>query len=87
MSIYALKKGEVKRITIKEAAAYYGIGMKFLRRCAENEEGKFSVICGNRVMIIKDRFEEYLNACSESGKPFGDFLEEEIDDEVESWEE
>ena len=82
-----LKLNEKYMLTIKEAAAYYGIGMKFLRRCAENEEGKFSVICGNRVMIIKDRFEEYLHACSESGKPFGDFLEEEIETEVESWEE
>ena len=82
-----LKLNEKYMLTIKEAAAYYGIGMKFLRRCAENEEGKFSVICGNRVMIIKTKFEEYLHACSESGMPFGDFLEEEFDSEVESWEE
>ena len=57
-----LKLNEKYMLTIKEAAAYYGIGMKFLRRCAENEEGKFPVICGNRVMIIKTRFEEYLHA-------------------------
>lgn len=74
-------------LTIKEEAAYYGIGMKFLRRCAENRGSKFSVICGNRVMIIKDRFEEYIQACCKSGKSFGDFAEEEFDDEVESWEE
>ena len=41
----------------------------------------------DRVMIIKDRFEEYLQFCCESGKPFGDFVEEDFDDEVESWEE
>ena len=35
-----LKLNEKYMLTIKEAAAYYGIGMKFLRRCAENEEGK-----------------------------------------------
>lgn len=52
--------------TIKEAAAYYGIGIKFLRRCAENGESKFGVICGNRWMIIKDRFEKYLQSCSDS---------------------
>ena len=82
-----LKLNEKYMLTIKEAAAYYGIGMKFLRRCAENGESKFSVICGNRVMIIKDKFEEYLYACSESGKPFGDFVDEEFDNEVESWKE
>ena len=82
-----LKLNEKYMLTVKEAAAYYGIGMKFLRRCAENEESKFSVICGNRVMIIKDRFEEYLHACSESRKPFGVFLDEEYEEEVESWEE
>ena len=37
-------------------------------------------------MIIKDRFEEYLQACCKSGKSFGDFAEEEFDTEVESWE-
>ena len=82
-----LKLNEKYMFIIKEAAAYYGIGMKFLRRCAENEESKFLVIFGNIVMIIKDRFEVYLFDCSESGKPFGDFDEEEFDTEVESWEE
>ena len=83
----ALKLNDKYMLTIKEAAAYYGIGMKFLRRCAENEDNKFGILCRNRWMIIKDRFEEYLHDCSESGKPFGDFVEEEFDDEVESWEE
>lgn len=78
-----LKLNEKYMLTIKEAASYYGIGMKFLRRCAENEDTKFGILCGNRWMVIKDRFEEYLNACSESGKPFGDFMEEEFDSEVE----
>ena len=82
-----IKLNDKYMITIKEAAAYYGIGMKFLRRCAENGESKFSVICGNRMMIIKDRFEEYLQSCCESGKPFGDFVEDDCDGEVESWEE
>ena len=82
-----LKLNDKYMLTIKEAAAYYGIGMKFLRRCAENEESNFSIICGNRVMIIKNRFEEYLQFCCESGMPFGDFMQDEYDNEVESWEE
>ena len=36
-----LKLNDKYMITIKEAAAYYGIGIKILRRCAENEESKF----------------------------------------------
>ena len=55
-----LKLKEKYMLTIKEAVAYYGIGIKFLRRCAENGDSKFGIICGNRWMIIKDRFEEYL---------------------------
>ena len=82
-----LKLNDKYMLTIKEAAAYYGIGMKFLRRCAENGESKFSLICGNRCMIIKNRFEEYLQFCCESGTPFGDFSEADCDGEVESWEE
>ena len=82
-----LKLNDKYMLTIKEAAAYYGIGMKFLRRCAENEDNKFGILCGNRWMIIKDRFEEYLESCCESGKLFGDFVEDDCDVEVESWEE
>ena len=45
-----LKLNEKYMLTIKEAAAYYGIGMKFLRRCAENEESEYS---GVRVPSVR----------------------------------
>lgn len=60
-----LKLNEKYMLTIKEAAAYYGIGMKFLRRCAENEDNKFGILCGNRFMINRPKFEEFILNSSE----------------------
>ena len=39
-----LKLNHKYMLALKEAAAYYGIGMKFLRRCAENEESNFPIL-------------------------------------------
>ena len=52
-------------LTIKEAAPYYNIGTKKLRRLAEDNLGVFSVYCGNRYMIIKPKFEEFILNSSE----------------------
>lgn len=47
-------------LTMKEASAYFGIGIKRFRRIAENNEGKFTFFIGNRCMIHRQRFESYL---------------------------
>ncbi len=52
-------------LTIREAAEYFGIGIKKMRRLAEEHTDTFSFMCGNRYLIIRKRFEEFLeNTCS-----------------------
>ena len=52
-------------LTIKEASAYFSIGIKKMRRLAEekDEAGNlpaYSIFAGNRYLIIRHLFEEYL---------------------------
>ena len=47
-------------LTIKEAGAYFNIGVKKMRRLAEDNLGVFSVYSGNRYLIIRPKFEEYI---------------------------
>jgi len=47
-------------LTIREAGAYFGLGTKLLRRMAEENAGGFAIMIGNRYMIIRTRFEEYI---------------------------
>lgn len=57
--------GEKYMLTIKEAAPYYNIGMKKLRRLAEDNLGIFSVYSGNRYLIVRPKFEELICNSSE----------------------
>ena len=43
-----------------QAAPYYNIGMKKLRRLAEDNLGVFSVYSGNRYLIVKTKFEDFI---------------------------
>ena len=52
--------GEKYMLTIKEAGAYFNIGIKKMRRLAEDNIGVFSVYSGNRYLIIRPKFEEYI---------------------------
>jgi excisionase family DNA binding protein len=52
-------------LTIKEAAAYFNIGIKKLRRIAEDNLGTVAVYCGNRFLIIRPKFEEFILNSSE----------------------
>lgn len=52
-------------LTIKEAASYFNIGTKKLRRLAEDNLGSFAVYSGNRYLINRTKFEEYLCEISE----------------------
>ncbi len=47
-------------LTIKEAADYFSIGTKKMRRLAEDNLGDFAVYSGNRYLIIRAEFEAYL---------------------------
>ena len=47
-------------LMIKEAAAYFNIGVKKMRRLAEEHTSSFSIYSGNRYLIIRTKFEEFL---------------------------
>lgn len=52
--------GEKYMLTVKEAAAYFNIGIKKMRRLAEDNLGVFAVYSGNRFLIIRPKFEIFL---------------------------
>ena len=52
--------GDKYMLTIKEASNYFSIGEKKLRRLAEEHTGDFAVINGNRYLIIRTKFEQFL---------------------------
>ena len=49
-------------LTINEADAYFSIGVKKLRRMAEDNEGKLAVTMGSRDLIVREKFEEYIDS-------------------------
>ncbi len=64
-------------LSVKEASQYFGIGTKAMRRIAEDHKGHFSVIHGNRYMIIRPKMEEFILECMEQGKGVDIFEENE----------
>ena len=61
----ARSSGEKYLLTIKEAADYFNIGTKKLRRLAEDRLGEIAVFCGNRYLIVRPKFEEFICNSSE----------------------
>ena len=55
-----LPVSEKYSLGIKEAADYFSIGIKRMRRLAEDNLGYFSAYNGNRFLIIRGKFEEYM---------------------------
>ena len=52
-------------LTLREAAEYFHIGEKKLRQIVEeNMDADFLLTSGNRIMIKRKRFEEFLDASS-----------------------
>ena len=51
-------------LTIREAAAYFNLGVKRLRRLAENNTDNFSLCNGSRYLIIRHKFEQFLEESS-----------------------
>ena len=52
-------------LTIKEAAVYFNIGIKKMRRLAEMNTGRFAVVSGNKFLIIRPKFEKFLDDSSQ----------------------
>ena len=52
-------------LTLREAAEYFHIGEKKMRQIVDEKmDANFLLTSGNRVMIKRKLFEEYLNAAS-----------------------
>lgn len=49
-------------LTIKEASEYFNIGIKNMRRMAEQNIGFYTVFLGNRYLIVRKKFEEYMDS-------------------------
>ena len=60
----AIPVGEKYMLSIREAACYFNIGVKKMRRLAEENMGRFSVFSGNRYLINRTKFEQFLNETS-----------------------
>lgn len=60
-----LPVGEKSMLTIKEAASYFNIGTKKMRRIAEDNLGNVAVFCENRFLIVRPKFEEFILNSSE----------------------
>lgn len=65
-----LKAADKFLLTIREASLYFGIGEKRLRRIAENNEGEFVLMNGNRILFIRPRLEAYFMQLAENGGKF-----------------
>lgn len=60
----AIPVGEKYMLTIREAACYFNIGVKKMRRLAEENMGRFSIFSGNRYLINRTKFEQFLDETS-----------------------
>lgn len=64
-----MKKNEIPinekyALTLVEASRYYSIGVKRLRQIAEEHLGEFAIFNGNKYLIIRERFEQFLSQTS-----------------------
>lgn len=74
---YELSIQEKYMISIKEATAYFNIGVKKIRRMAEINEGGFALYYGNRWLICRPKFEEYLLKLMENPSEAAEVLDKE----------
>ena len=64
--ILDLSISEKYMLTVREASVYFHIGIKHMRRLAENNDGEFTLFVGNRYLVCRPRFEEYLQKLMEN---------------------
>ena len=50
-------------LTVSEASEYFNIGIKNMRRIAEDHQDSFCIYQGNRYLIIRRKCEEYFISC------------------------
>lgn len=60
----AVPISEKYTLTIKEAALYFNIGVKKMRRLAEENLGRYAIYSGNRYLIIRTKFEKFIDESS-----------------------
>lgn len=54
-------------LSIRKVSDYFGIGIKNMRRLAENNTNKFALYFGNRYLIVRHLFEAYIMECLNNG--------------------
>ena len=64
MANHIIPVNEKYMLSINEAAQYFNIWVKKMRRLAEDNLGVFAVYSGNRYLIIRCKFEEFLQKTS-----------------------
>lgn len=52
-------------LSVREAAEYFNIGTKKVRRLAEENLGRIAIFSGNRYLINRTNFEQFLEKSSE----------------------
>lgn len=52
-------------LTINEAGAYFNIGVKRIRRIITENPNRFTVFCGNKNLVVRHKFEKFIDESSE----------------------
>lgn len=60
MSKQVILPGDKFLLTCNEAAEYFGIGEKKVRKLIQSNLGVIGVHAGNRYMVIRPKFEEFI---------------------------
>ena len=60
----AIPVSEKYLLTMREASEYFSIGIKKMRRLAEDNIGRFAVCSGNRYLIVRTKFEKFIEESS-----------------------
>ena len=74
--VYEILIQEKYMLSIKEAGFYFNIVIKKIRRLAEVNEGNFALYNGNRYLICRHKFEEYLLELMKNPSKAADVLDE-----------
>lgn len=61
----SLSVSEKYMLTLNETAAYFNIGTKKMRLLAQDNTDTFAVMIGKRYLIIRTKFEEYIDSLLE----------------------
>ena len=69
-------------LTIHEASEYFSIGIKSMRRIAEDHTDSFAIRHGSRYLIIRSKCEEYILGCLEKKSVVAEMIDEPDSSEV-----